>query len=142
MIAVDVAAVPFISHAATCPVVALRQTRSVFPSPFRSAVAMTDQLLSAYTMPPVRAPVGPISQTDVLPVASWNTTSVMPSPLKSPVATSVALGSNGSRVVTKGAVPFMSHIAVWPVLSLRHRRSVLPSPLKSPVATTDHVGSE
>src|ERR1700722_10415469 len=80
-----------------------------------------------------------ISQIEVSPLLSCQTTSSMPSPLKSPVPTTDQfVGMFPIPAVDATCTPFMNQMAVLPVAS-RQRMSLLPSPLKSAIPTTDHV---
>src|SRR5215471_6153619 len=83
-----------------------------------------------------------MNQIATLPlVVSRHRMSDLPSPLKSPDPATLKLVATFPTPAVSGfktVVPFISQIAMLPVLS-RHRTSLLPSPLKSPVPTIDQV---
>src|SRR5262245_36789693 len=73
---------------ATSPVVVLRHNTSLLPSPSKSPVSATIQLLDIAPRPALDEIDAPfISQIAVLPSAARQSKSALPSPLKSPVAT-------------------------------------------------------
>src|SRR5690349_12165882 len=78
--------VPFISHAATCPVLVSCHTRSALPLPLRSPTSLICQF--APLGPPTTATelrlVPLISHTAAWPVLSSHTMSALPSALRSP----------------------------------------------------------
>src|SRR5215467_6706529 len=82
--------VPFISQIATLPLVVSRQRMSHLPSPLKSPVPTTDQLVGTFPTPAVlgfKTVVPFISQIATLPLVSRQRMSDLPSPLKSPVPT-------------------------------------------------------
>src|SRR5215470_11543296 len=130
---------------ATLPLVSCH-TMSLLPSPLKSPVPTIDQVVGTFPIPAVlgfKTVVPFISQIAILPlVVSRHRMSHLPSPLKSPVPTMDQLvGTLPTPAVLgfKTVVPFISQIAILPLVVSRQRMSHLPSPLKSPVPTMDQL---
>src|SRR5260370_34546363 len=79
--------VPFMNQIATLPLVSRHRT-SLLPSPLKSPVPTTDQVVGTFPTPAVlgfKTVVPFISQIATLPLVSRQTMSLLPSPLKSSV---------------------------------------------------------
>src|SRR5258708_13026079 len=119
------------NHIDTLPLVS-RQRMSPIPSPLKSPVATTVQLVETVPIHVDEMTCAPfMSQIATLPLVSFQSQSYLPSPLKSRCPTidhEVATVPN--HVDDLICPPFMSHIAILPLVS-RQAMSLLPSPLKS-----------
>src|SRR5258707_10488823 len=79
--------VPFMNQIATLPLLASRHRMSLLPSPLKSPVPTTDQVVGTFPTPAVlgfKTVVPFISQIATLPLVSRQSMSHLPSPLKSP----------------------------------------------------------
>src|SRR5262245_7484460 len=123
----DAISTPFMSQTARDPP-ASRHRMSALPSPLKSPVPITDQLVG--TIPSVTdcctdSPL--LSQIAILPELSRHRMSALPSPLKSTKpATCQDTGMLPRPPAALTVAPFISHTAMSPVDVLRHRMSPLP----------------
>src|SRR5258707_5616622 len=113
--------VPFMNQIATLPLVVSRHRISLLPSPLKSPVPTTDQVVGTFPTPAVlgfKMVVPCISQIATLPLVSRQRMSHLPSPLKSPVPTmDQVVGTFPTPAVLgfKTVVPFISQIATLPL---------------------------
>src|ERR1700722_1397633 len=128
----DMMVAPFISHTARLPLVSCHRM-SPRPSPLKSPVPTTDQLVGMLPMPRAEETCVPLmNQIAVLPLLSRHSRSAVPLPSKSrcPTIFHVAGGTLPIPAPEESVAPFISHMATLPLVS-RHTMSLLPSLLAS-----------
>src|SRR5665213_184914 len=116
---------PFISHISTAPVEVFLHSRSLQPSPLKSATNSTVQAGSVRSVADALTAVPFISHARVAPAVLRQMRSVLSSPSRSPVAVTVHVGSVDIVAVDAAESPFINQSDVWPFAALRHARSAL-----------------
>ena len=128
---------PFMRQMLTSPLL-LRHMMSVFPSPLKSPVAATVQLVGITPKSALDAMTPPfMNQMFTSPLELRQRMSVLPSPLKSPVPMMDQLAGIVPRSAAELIVPLFMNQATTSPLVLRQRMSDLASSLKSGANTVE-----
>src|SRR5258708_13263703 len=113
--------VPFMNQIATLPLVVSRHRISLLPSPLKSPVPTTDQVVGTFPTPAVlgfKMVVPFISQIARLPLVSRQRMSHLPSPLKSPLPTMDQLVCTFPPPSVLGLTKLLPFISLLPTIPL------------------------